>query len=227
MCALRVFVKNVQTKENNRIDTTNWRYTFWYRHLNHVNRSEIVLILLTQKASRLRSARGHAVDLISFGKSWSHWQISRIKISTKTSSFVYLLLPFCCAKNSLYNSTFAERSFSVYGPKRWNKLPTQIRNASSLTHSRHSLKLTCFSRLTNHSTLPQRLRTNSWFWRSTHDLWLIDWLISYRNPNAPSERRSAYLILEKLHWLNLAICIGLLSGTDWYSDFVTMSNNFK
>ena len=53
-------------------------------------------------------------------------QVNSIEISTKTSSFVYLLLPFCCAKNSLYNSTFAERSFSVYGPKMWNKLPTQI-----------------------------------------------------------------------------------------------------
>ena len=37
-------------------------------------------------------------------------------------------------------STFAERPFSVNGPKMWNTLPTQIRNASSLTSFKTLLK---------------------------------------------------------------------------------------
>ena len=41
-------------------------------------------------------------------------------------------------------STFAERSFSVYGPKMWNKLPTQIRNAISLTSFKTLLKTHLF-----------------------------------------------------------------------------------
>ena len=41
-------------------------------------------------------------------------------------------------------STFAERSFSVYGLKMWNTLPTQIRNAISLTLFKTLLKAHLF-----------------------------------------------------------------------------------
>ena len=41
---------------------------------------------------------------------------------------------------------FADRSFSVYGPKLWNSLPSDIRNCTSLSNFRKQLKTFLFTR---------------------------------------------------------------------------------
>ena len=51
-----------------------------------------------------------------------------------------LLVPFTNRK------TFAARSFSVYGPSKWNDLPSWIRNIESLDCFKQSLKTYLFKR---------------------------------------------------------------------------------
>ena len=53
---------------------------------------------------------------------------------------IFLITPYTKRK------TFAERSFSVYGPKLWNSLPIKVRSSSNITNFRKCLKTYLFIR---------------------------------------------------------------------------------
>ena len=52
----------------------------------------------------------------------------------------YLLIP------GTYQKTFADRAFSVYGPKRWNQLPHELRAIENLDEFKDKLKTYLFNK---------------------------------------------------------------------------------
>ena len=91
--------------------------------------------------------------------------------------------------------TFADRAFSVYGPKLWNKLPDHIRDTTSFNTFKALLKAHLFQEAYHQwlfiSSVPQRLWANFWFRRYTNYC-LIDWLIyHYKQHPEPGTSESA------------------------------------
>jgi hypothetical protein len=65
-------------------------------------------------------------------------QHSKRNLRSNTSQTLQLVVPFTKRK------TFADRSISVYGPKLWNSLPTEVKLAGSIENFKSKLKTYLF-----------------------------------------------------------------------------------
>ena len=52
----------------------------------------------------------------------------------------------CLLMPRTYHKTFADRAFSVYGPKRWNQLPQELRTTKNLDEFKANLKTYLFNK---------------------------------------------------------------------------------
>ena len=68
---------------------------------------------------------------------------SNYRLRSSDQESISLTVPFT------HNSTFADRSFSVYGPKLWNALPDNIKCSSSIAIFKAKLKTHLFNEAFN------------------------------------------------------------------------------
>ena len=95
-------------------------------------------IYISTKPSRSIGANQQSVDLLTL-KQYICWCVD----GTITD---FILLNKKQLQSVKLKSTFASRSFSVYGPVMWNSLPYNIRNQSSLQMLKIDLKTHLFIR---------------------------------------------------------------------------------
>ena len=93
----------------------------------HVRAEYKILLLIFKSIHNM--APSYLSDLI---------QVKTPAYSTRSSSGLQLIVPFTSHK------TFADRSFSVAGPKLWNSLPINIRNSNNISSFKRSLKTFLF-----------------------------------------------------------------------------------